>query len=782
MDAKLTASLLVITIVLVATGVYLNPAESQPSRDVYWNGQDVVLEDQIEDDTVYSIYNESGENFIRQVKSDENGVLTVETEDYGEGKFDIVEPTGGVTVYKYTNVGQNFGVEAGQTVAIDEVVEYEILSGRAVFNMNITSSNMDTDQLIDGLEIDSSKIAEIEDGVTVSDVESGETIKFDTSEIDSNDYSIEWNVTDAIGTDETRLVTGAEFTGSARFDGNLFAVNQGDPAEVYLNLVDTDRVTIELGRNIYTHEFELRDADGDGRVGFKFDTLEAGNAVEPVDGLNGTRVIGQDDDENLDVDVLAPITYTMVAKTGEETEDTAILDIQNPVFNGIKTYELSSGVDPTVRSQVTENVNEADSIADKEYVVVDVGVSSVYSLLPENVDGVDLSDSGVLSNSFGWSLVIEESDPGINSPSEEYDLEDAESAFAIQDENRILVVIDADELPNIDKEDGDRYSSDVLNSYEVQLEVDSEDNRVFEDDIKANRDFTVENTVLEPSNRELDIDPFEDRTHVLNIEDPEIQMEGNLAEGREVAVIADTIETELLIFERGNITDGEVSFPVNKSQIELGDEFRIEVPSTGYNYDFIVGSSDIIEDVTAPSEVKEGDDVSMSVELKDTASEANIETEWQVNDQSFFGRTLNYSYQGDGNEPLTVDVEASSSDEQFLDTEKVNVETIPAEDPVPEPTIQSNLSPLLFEGQTVNFTSSVSNVTDTESENVEYEWRLNDEVVEGGSQSASIQLERGMNRVSIRAMYNEKVGSDEVQFYAYPSTPISRIIVNYYLS
>lgn len=712
------------------------------TQDIYWTGQTIEVSQNVDADEVYGIYNGSGEELIQEVVSNDSGTVKIDTEEYGEGEYELYEQQSGDLILSYQILDQDFGVDSNRTEAIDETVEYTLDSKRGKFDVEVSSGSIDDDQLEQGLQVDDSRLEQTDEGYTIDNATQEEEILLDTTPIDEGDYEIKWNVTDTVDETNVTLFTQELPPRDVEFTSDEYVTTLNDKVEISVELEFTDEVEIQIGRNVYTHNVTLKDDDNDGEVSFTFDTSIAGEGKKPVEALEDTEIVEQSDDTELDVDSLAPISYTMEATVGQEDEKSrfSVLSVTEPGVQDIVTHVYPGDGAPRDLEDLKSDVTESDTVSTRDYVAYRVDVTSIYQYLDRPIEGTDIEEGGTLDQQFGAKMTIEETNPELNQPIENFDLSDATSVFADEDEQELWIVVRGEDLPNTEADS--ETEIETLNAYNATFEIDSDENDIFDEDISVSTNVSIENTAVVPQNEK--IDQLGTEPYILDFEDPEITVETSLAEERELSVIADETAEDFLVFDTRQIEDGEATFDINSDELEPDTEFELEIPAVQQGYDFVVGSNDVIEGYNIPEEVVPGNEFQVNATIKEEFSDQDIEVDVDLQDaENLEDDTYRYSSNLAPGNQFDATITMSTDDQRYYQQVEETIGLVQGEDTdntddneqdeqdeqnyniaKPDPQVSLQTQGSILEGDSATFEATLSEV---QSVFIEYKWQIDGE-------------------------------------------------------
>lgn len=808
----------VATIFLVLISIFVAPllvsGVSGAQQDIYWEGQEVELNSNIDPDTVYLIYTDEQEEFVTQLGSDSSGTLEIDTGEYGTGDFQVI-PEVGSKVRDYTVASQSLDVEVNDSTAFEEDdIEFDINSKRLKFDVYLNATDVDNDTIVNALDIPSSRL-EVTDknGVLIEDVDitkgNDDKIEMSTSGLPNDNINFVWNVTDTIDNSTVSVITVESELANVEFTNGPYSSNIANPVQVNISVEDTRETTVQIGTQAYKHNVSLRDDDEDGEVSFIFDSFVAGNEGEKPVSTNdsGTEILSQDDDQGTPGELLDATSYTMEASVNGEV--TAVDVIQLNEFNqgGVDVMSMSS----EKRVNYTNVVNASDNneVSEGDYAIFEVKVSSIYSFVNNSTEPRQLEPGSDLDDKFGLSLVIKESEPSINDDAEELELFNAEDLYTNKRENSLYLVVEADELPKDFNNDEDEI--DVVNEFEAEFTIDESSpivEDVLDDDedeivVESNEELTVLEESVIPATRQIDDDDF-----VFDKEEKEIEVKTPIGDGREVTVVVEEIDSGVANLGTKEVSNGTITFETEEiAELPVGEEFQLRVVTTNETYDMVVGVNNLIEEFNIPRKADTFEQFEVSVDLVDKfEGDFDIETEFQgpisverelilegivltdntsatvIGDSRFRDGTVDtdengsayISYEEEGEYELTAVAESTS--ELLRDTDE---RTISIEENIPEPNVSLDApSGTLFTSENLTFTSQETSVENTD---VTYDWSVNGDSVGDGNELSYEFESSGSYDVGLTAT-NEESESDvaETSVTVYSGNQFTKSIFQYF--
>ncbi|ELY68621.1 hypothetical protein C490_09388 [Natronobacterium gregoryi SP2] len=622
-------------------------------------------------------------------EDDRTHVTSIEIQDdddykhpYGEFETDDLEPgeayhfhIGGEGHYAFDgeefwtdeeDLDADFGVN---TVPQDDTAEIEFESERDDMFLNVTSEDVDGDDLEDYVE-STSDIDEYEaytdDVLTLEGVDDGAELEIDFDEFDTGTYEFEFESTDSFAWDNATVEVTDEDTGVYFADDPMG--EQGDMIEIVLEPEHTEEGAVQVGNwedDYYqsTVEFEIDTADADEIV-LLFDT------DDPEDPWN----VPEEYEDDYDLDTPNDATFT-----GWDTDDEDVL--------GVYDYEMTSGTsyesldygddDDNVPASSGDAPSEADGDGDFATVAEDDETDTTFLRVtePETISDVtleraphdtDFDDADDLEEAYEDDLVTED-DVVAHGDELLLILEDFGMSGAVDDENDATAIFeDAGMNVTIEEEDpGPNQDAAWWTTYEVAKHLDD-----YEGDDHSDNDVAQ----LETSNVIQDFNEY-DGDLVLQIDYEDMDMPGDRsadddAEGLDFGEYEITFEA----------TDDSIFVDDDEDAIEFTTEFDLEEPELDLHPDNDeVPNSDSAE-VTGTSNIAPGAEIGT-----DAASEGNFtdSEDTIVDADGTFTAVYDFT-EYDAATPFELDAEADETtyDDRGDAEDDMDAVLVAAEDPL----------------------------------------------------------------------------------------------------
>nr|WP_232508563.1 BGTF surface domain-containing protein [Haloarcula marismortui] len=414
----------------------------------FYSGQEVTL-DVAGNNADYEVrtVDDSGDNdrvgsLRRTVNSGDNGEIEFDLDDrLSEGDFVIQRSSSGQVVdlsdRSENDVSSGNGLKESETFEVvlqdltadfddSEVgttgdsadVEFEIESDvRNGYSVNVSSDNLDRDELADIFVNNLGDGESLPDGVTViTDSTQGDKLEnvnnadefFDDTEkiqiignaeaeytlnftdINEGNYTIETNVTDSDASDSDSIEVADTGDDEAAFEDGVVSEERGDVANITIQLDNTDEATVQVGDkddDNYYAIAEVTDDDEDGQVYVKFNSYQAGSGDADevlvagdddttIDNVN-ERTLGNFNEEGTaGADILEATDYDMLTVEGHVgIPDNSTVEIEDE--DDVGTLSLGERTTETVQLWRAPSDTYNDEISDLE----DDETAPVYDLI-----------------------------------------------------------------------------------------------------------------------------------------------------------------------------------------------------------------------------------------------------------------------------------------------------------------------------------------------------------------------------------------------------------------
>jgi hypothetical protein len=585
------------------------------NKNSHWVGQDVVFEEEIDENTNYVLTKDG--DFIIELRSNSEGILKIDTENYGKGNFQI-QSMGGYPLFNYTVRPQQFDVNPKQRIGLEDNMKFEIDSNRTDYDIVLSSDNLDSRTIFDIVEAYPYRVDFDNENVYLEDVSRKQTVYFDTSGLSNGKYSINWAVNDTVNTSKTTIIKSEINDNYVNFSSDFYEGSIGDNVIIDMNMRGIREIELEINDEEYSHKFTVIDLDEDGKATISFDTLQAGSRSYPVQGLNNTKV-EQTTDEYLR-DNIQIGSYELDMYVNDKHISSSTMDINKPRIEGINIGSISKNTNIDSISNIRSSLKPADSISIKDYMFVSVEISGVHSYLDKEFDPTELED-GILSEK-GITLDITERYAQPNRQLDKLDLKSIDKAYSDDKEDKLILVIPASELPNAGSDIPSKTR--ILNEYTVDFNIDSSENDIFDIDFKQSKNIAIHKYKLYSHNRVLQDGSF-NNIGIIDLENPIVKYNTSISEGQNITARVD-IEGSDIMTRQLKVNNGKISFKINKNDISYNNEVEIHIDETEQSFEYKIGSKELLTNVTMPETVAPGEPFNIRTQIKDNLESYNIET------------------------------------------------------------------------------------------------------------------------------------------------------------
>jgi len=737
----------------------------------YWLGQELEVEDNIEDGETISIYR-NDTTFVQELTADEFGVVQIRTEQIDVGDYHIEDSDDNRIInfsVKEQTVTANFtddNVTNGGTLSESGLT---IDSNRATYDLlieaNYSNSTMNGEERVDPSTLASAlglnTTSENETSYALAtNLSNPETLIVDFENLSAGEYRFNVTPEDATGNASTNITVKVPVEGQADFEKQFYTNSRGDIADIGVTFGgDAENVTLNIGRfnevgytlsARITKSSQITDAD------LEFDTSKAGQG-------NPTEVL-QSDDSNVDIEILSETTlpgnrtlanarYLMEMKVDNQTTDISTLNlfdvgVESGAFYGTPPTVSSVGSESVIVNR-SVNMNE---IGNESYVTLGFNVTGLETQLDSSGrTASDFQPNSSFANASGISVDIEKDNAGLNADPQSVNMGEALAYHYVTPEER-ADALNTDVGNNTTAEDevgnhtmvyfvfdGSTFNTSGDGTYHAEMNVTEENAFVNNNNINFTANFTLVESetnfdrhwsddllVLPESNQTLSgtttLPPGTELTHEIRSENVRFPY----YESKDVEV------TENQTF---NATYDLSNFPV-------GLEFNTSIPSQMENK-----SIEVVSEIQ-PAPPQDMSNVTIFTQVDEQSTPATVE---------LGDRTIDTS-----GEPARSTVYVQKGTYQLTGTMEQGDTNVTIDETV---TIDSNDEPII-----ANFNNNSGNVTYADPRDLPDDYQLNVSVNnESGSPVAGIVSVGGQSKVATggTATFQLEEGSYSVEANAH---------------
>jgi len=508
----------------------------------YWQGQKLFLKNADDPNAEYQLREvDDGdiESFISDITLDENGEAVIDTASVGggqelEGDYVVVKngdavefDSDGEAVDENANPDdasaeitiQSLSAEFDEETITEDLAEFTLDSNRGGYDVVVSSDGLDSDEL-EGIFTNFTVVDNPDDDddeeITIRVTGTSDTRDLDFSDIESDDYTFEFQVNDTAANDDATITVSQAEDAEASFLGDgVYETAQGGVAEIPIELENSDTAKINLGYDgqVYNETVEVEDDDDDDRVTLRVNTylagrqsLEEGDPTDLDDGdpdIARAYSLADDDDEILSVSrlgdgigspPLAASFYDVNVSVGDTELAVAAMNIQEAGDDDLQSWTAPERTFNEIDDQEEffeardedELLSEADQIAQGDTLVYQVESSSLIGALEAETDGddygeglanlVDDSDDVVEANAFTFRM--EQEDPDANREPKHLDIQDTSDRGGLtvipdNGNSSVYLIFDTDQM-NMDRGDNDNDLGVGTDSYETNYTIGPE--------------------------------------------------------------------------------------------------------------------------------------------------------------------------------------------------------------------------------------------------------------------------------------------------------------------
>jgi PGF-CTERM protein len=517
--------------VTVGSAGDINVAAGDVDGDVYWTGQQIVVNTSLSAGNSVVIErvdtrNDNGyptsTSRAREVDVGSSGAIVINTDrlrgegDYvltqaestdsyldASGNFDEALSTS--TTAEFEVLDQDLSAQfADEEVNDNEATEVEVESLRGSFDVEVTAEDSDGDAVsyetledifenADGFEV----VSEDDDIVSVT-AEDGESFEADFDGIAGDEYDFTFDAADSTASDSSTINVTELGEGDVSFEESFITQERGDNANITINFEgDTETAYLTVGdEEEVGYESNITvDSGGEDSVTVGFNTYVAGNTTTASSDL--AFVADSDSDASVDVDSETPNDLSRILATGtypvqistvgfdENANDNADaigdLELEERSVEGFQLWTTSADAFDDVEdtediANAVENdtVQQTDSLTQGDVLIHEVSATGLEGAIDEYggsfTDLLTATDSA--NASTGVDIRIRETDDS-RSPNTERKQVDLQSMIddgdvsVISTEGSYYLAFNAD---NVELTESDR-SVDDDDEFEVRVRV-----------------------------------------------------------------------------------------------------------------------------------------------------------------------------------------------------------------------------------------------------------------------------------------------------------------------
>ena len=572
------------------------------SRGPYWQGQELFLKNADDPNEQYTLREADGddiEQFVSDVSLDENGEAIIDTGSVGggqelEGEY-VITKNGNAVNFDSNGVADNtdadvsdasievqpqsMSVEFEETTIRENLAEITFNSNRGGYDVIVSSDGLDSDELstiftnFTQKSADNFDDADEDDDIVIEIEDTDDTRDLDFSDIESDDYTFEFQVTDTTAEDDASItISQPEDAEAAFLDGGVYEVTQGGVVEIPIRLENADVAKINLGYDgqVYNETVEVEDDDDDDRVTLRVNTYLAGRMSlaegDPTDLDDGdgdkpdiarAYSLADDDDEILSVSrlgdgigspPLADSFYDVNISVGDEELAVGAMNIQQAGDERLRSWtapeqtfgDIDDREEFFEAKDEDELLSQDDTIAQRDTLIYQVESSSLIGAIDAETDDEDyaegfatlLDDDDDVVEAGSFEFTFEQEDPDANRQPKHLDVQDTVDRGGLtvipdSGNDSVYLIFDTDRV-NMDRGDNDNDLGLGTDNYETNYTIGPKSGIPDEDEkiTKTDRFRMVE--------RELEFDTTNDRIEVRAEPGQLISGETTVAQGTEI--------------------------------------------------------------------------------------------------------------------------------------------------------------------------------------------------------------------------------------------------------
>lgn len=758
----LIAAMAIIAYILVFLSSPLIQTESIQENEVVWEGNVLSIDSEISDSETYQIVAEDGSETT--IESTNDGTIRIDSSQFSTGKYTIQHNERAIHTFEIKE--QEFDVNPnGITITEDSESTSEITidSNRNDYSVRFTNNQLTNDELSNLLHVDEAETditTEIEDDTLILHNMSEDTIDLDYSAITTESSLLTLTVTDT-KVRETVSINKYDTSvadDTSRFSSDLYQTYVGDPAQIRAVVGQYNTKEIQIGSDVYQHTVRVKDTNGDGTVVISFDTRKAGNNKKPVTAEYGTEIIEQNNDIETPGSI-APLNYNLYLRAENEIESSSTLSLQKRENINIQTYTIPGNQSLTTNKVDTDEATPTSSVANGDWLLIEVEASSIYSVVDEDIDLHKIQENNELAEEHGFYMNIVEKESSPNRELQEINLSDADLFEVDESENKFYVGFNTSDLPKQQNNlEQNTIGADIYNTLEIEF------NRTAASPIVEERQltdgFTKTVTLVERHfdiSNPVDTSPrFESHYIVDRSNTAKLTARTTIAPNTVIQLYPDAQDYAIAPTVSRVTDEYEISHKLDTSVISEST-YNIDVSYSTVDEEYTLRIEDIaplvIEETNIPERVTQNETVTLSADIFDANSlDRDYTVEWIVSPgrEPIKGEEIDYTYNSTGAYSPTVIVT-----DQFGYSTQVS-QTIFVEEYVPtKPEIViSEIPKLVLVDELNTYNISVPNMN---SNNVSVQWSTSD-----GNSGFSTRIRHkppisGIYRIDVTATSSEGI-------------------------
>ncbi|WP_255494093.1 BGTF surface domain-containing protein [Halarchaeum sp. CBA1220] len=469
---------------------------------------------------------DDGSQFVRQNTADGDGQVTFDTEGLSADDYYMVSEDGSQR-WDFEVAVQSLDASFDDDSVKQSETTLDIESNRGgTFHVNVSASGLDSDELTDifgtSSDADVVTVSEDDDNITL-ETNDGESIDADFSDIDADEYNFSVDVIDTAAYDEASIsVTDAGET-SVSVSPQTISQNQGDVAEITLDLTASDKATLVIGGDEanFQSNITVTDDDDDGTVTVYYNTYAAGHLSSAEFNQSDIAWVDSDSDDELNNynesktldNILDTGDYDIAASAGHEDPSTvldepdgvgtlflterstnshAVWTVPSDQWSDISSDDLDSLDDLNLTQDST--IAYDDDTSNGDVVVHQIGVTGIFG---------SYEAAGSIADMNNVTITLEQTDEstGPNADPKTINISNSNAkVIADADNDTLYVAFDSD---NFDVESGSLEVDDAYNAT-FSVHEDSWLNSDEDDPQNVSAEFSIDE-----AETTFDADPIE---------------------------------------------------------------------------------------------------------------------------------------------------------------------------------------------------------------------------------------------------------------------------------
>lgn len=687
--------------VLMVTSLFaasVGTVSAATADDLVWEGQEVQYSGNTSES--YVLRNANDDSFVRELTTDSNGVITIDTSSgEGEGTYYIERESDNTNVYTYEVVKQDVSSSVNNAEVSNDYEDtkttFTFDSNRGTYDLIISSESLETQKVADlfgnNSDVTVEQDADGNDIVVLNNVDDSTEFQANFDGYTAGDYTFQFTPRDAEGSASSTVTVNDAGSQNVQLSDNYYSVSQGAEATFEFTLTETNTFNFVIGDEQeagYEIDMTVEDTNDDGKATVNFNTLNAGQSGTVVEGGEGTTVT-VNSETNLS-DMLDVANYPIEAGVNGQTTTVATFDVlEHEEYTGDGVYPVYSNFNgdfEELQTYLDENYDGGQqTVAQGDQFVVSFDVSGQVGLL-DGATAADLAKGSTFAQNNGMYVSVEEVEAGMNSEENTLDVSQA-TLHVDEEEERAYFVFDTSD-----------YNLENENAYEATLTLDKNNPFV---DLEQDETVEVNGGTFEQVEGTLGLSTEQTSENedfaVFADSEQSFTLDSTYAPGTEatVRVQSDEVSGPSYLYTESVTIGEDEEATFDFSETTVGDTFTVKVTGTQNTEEFtgeVVEMPAYVQDVEVSSgaeNVETGSEVTFTADVTTADRDGSYEVAWDFNgdgETEATGLQSSTTFDSAGEHEVTVTVTGEDGSEVTKTLTVTVTEPTPSETEEPTPT------------------------------------------------------------------------------------------------